>query len=78
MNAKTNIVLDTGDLGTLGCTTTIYLETGMKKKSITVWGLNSKGKVVKLGKAKIDANGIIKITAKAVTLNKMGKSKVAK
>ena len=77
-DAKTNIVLDTGDLGTLGCTTTIYLETDMKKKSITVWGLDSKGAVVKLGKAKTDANGILKITAKAATLKKMGKSKVAK
>lgn len=77
-DAKTNIVLDTGDLGTLGCTTTIYLETDLKKKSITVWGLNSKGAVVKLGKAKTDANGILKITAKAATLKKMGKSKVAK
>ena len=77
-DAKTNIVLDTGDLGTLGCTTTIYLETDMKKKSITVWGLDSKGAVVKLGKAKTDANGILKIMAKAATLKKMGKSKVAK
>lgn len=71
-DAKTNIVLDTGDLGTLGCKTTIYLETDLKKKSITVWGLNSKGAVVKLGKAKTDANGIFKITAKAATLKKMG------
>lgn len=76
LSAKTNIVLDTGDLGTLGCKTTIYLETGMKKKSITVWGLNSKGAIVKLGKAKTDANGILKITAKAATLKTMGKSKV--
>ena len=75
LDAKTNIVLDTGDLGTLGCTTTIYLETEMKKKSITVWGLDSKGAVVNLGKAKTDANGILKITAKAATLKRWANRK---